>query len=190
MCLNGPSHCKNCYRFNGHNACYEGEDGIKLNRTSARGGVTSIFDMPNNRQSIVTQELLDAKKALARTSMWVNYGLYFGITDENVATAGQIQGHCGHKVFLGSSTGNLLITKWEKTLSACYALRKPTIIYAEDEAQIRANLERMGSASPLDHPRIRTPEVAEAAVLTLTFLRMLSRPYYKGFLGMCFMKML
>lgn len=143
------------------------EDFASGSRAALRGGVTSVFDMPNNRRSIITQELLDEKKTLARQTIQVNYGFYFGITDENVTTADQIRGNCGYKVFLGSSTGNLLIMDWPTTLSQCYTLPKPVIIHAEDEAQIHANIQQFGTVSPLDHPQIRNPKVAEAAVLNI-----------------------
>jgi dihydroorotase len=70
-------------------------------------------------------------------------------------------------VFLGSSTGSLLITDWQATLPRCYALSKPVIIHAEDEAQIRANIQQIGIVSPLDHPQIRNSKVAEDAVLNI-----------------------
>lgn len=141
------------------------EDFSSGSRAALRGGVTTVFDMPNNRQSITTQALLDAKKTLARNAMQVNYGFYFGITDENAATAGQIRGHCGYKAFLGSSTGSLLISDWRTTLPLCCRLPNPVIIHAEDEAHIRANMRQRGTLTPKDHPLIRPPGVAEAAVL-------------------------
>lgn len=153
------------------------EDFTTGSRAALKGGITTIFDMPNNLQPIITQERLDEKKALARKAMQVNYGFYYGITDENVATAHQITGNCGYKVFLGSSTGNLLISNWKRTLPICYTLDKPVIIHAEDEAQIQANTKRLGTISVRDHPFIRNPRVAEAAVLNIkTTLTSLAAP--------------
>lgn len=140
------------------------EDFTTGSRAALKGGITTIFDMPNNLKSIITQDLLDEKKALARKTMQVNYGFYFGVTDENIDTADRIRGHCGYKVFLGSSTGSLLISDWERTLPRCFALEKPVILHAEDEEQIKQNMQRIGAPSVLDHPQIRNPQVAEAAV--------------------------
>jgi len=143
------------------------EDFSTGSRAALKGGITTIFDMPNNLQPIISQASLDQKKVLAAKSMCVNYGFYYGITDENVDTAQNITGNCGYKVFLGSSTGNLLITDWNRTLPVCYTLEKPLIIHAEDESQIQLNQQRAGKITPLDHPQIRNPQVAEAALLNI-----------------------
>ncbi len=140
------------------------EDFTTGSRAALKGGISTIFDMPNNLQSITTQELLDEKKALVRKAMQVNYGFYLGITDENIDTAPHIHGHCGYKVFLGSSTGSLLISDWTRTLTRCFDLEKPVIIHAEDEELIQQNMQRIGTPTVLDHPQIRNPQVAEASV--------------------------
>jgi dihydroorotase (multifunctional complex type) len=153
------------------------EDFMSGSRAALKGGITTIFDMPNNAVPVITQELLNAKKALARQMMQVNYGFYYGITDENVTSAHTITGHCGYKVFLGSSTGNLLITDWQRTLPPCFALGKPVIIHAEDETLIQANIQRLEQITVRDHPYIRTPQVAEAAIQNIEkSLRSLNLP--------------
>ena len=155
------------------------EDFSSGSRAALKGGITTIFDMPNNLKSTINQKRLDEKKALAKESIHVNYGFYYGITDENVDNAKHITGNCGYKIYLGSSTGNLLISNWRRTLPICYALKKPVIIHAEDESQIQINQQRAGNISPLDHPQIRNPQVAEAALLNIekTLTDLTSKPH-------------
>ena len=80
-------------------------------RTAAAGGVTSYMEMPNTNPPTTTLELLDEKFELARQKSRVNYSFYFGATNTNVDALRQLDPHRvpGVKVFMGSSTGNLLV---------------------------------------------------------------------------------
>lgn len=79
------------------------------------GGVTTVLDMPNNTPQITTLEALEEKIQLAKKEMQCNYGLFFGITNDNIQEALSIPEEkiCGYKLFLGSSTGNMLVNNKE-----------------------------------------------------------------------------
>ncbi|MBL2202986.1 dihydroorotase, partial [Klebsiella pneumoniae] len=82
-------------------------------RAAAAGGVTSYFDMPNCVPQTTTLEALDEKFKLARMRSHVNYSFFFGATNDNVDSFGQLDASRipGIKLFMGSSTGNMLVDK-------------------------------------------------------------------------------
>lgn len=134
-------------------------------RAAAAGGVTSFMDMPNTKPPTVTTEALRGKLERAREVSAVNYSFFIGATNDNLHTllATDFTRCPGVKLFLGSSTGNMLVDE-EKTLNEIFA-RVPAIIavHSEDEATIRANRERISSEHPEGvpvelHPAIRSRE--------------------------------
>lgn len=147
------------------------------------GGVTSVFDMPNNSPAIVTEELLQEKYSLCQENMHCNYSLYFGLTNNNIEQAINLeQGSvAGLKLFLGSSTGNMLVDKKE---SIEYLFRKsPFVITAhcEDEQIIRENTQKYETLSSLPyniHSLIRTEE---ACYLSSRFAVDLAKRYNTQF---------
>ena len=82
-------------------------------RAAAAGGVTSIMDMPNTNPQTTTLEALDEKLALLAGKSAVNYSCYFGATNNNYPQFAQLDKHrvCGVKLFMGSSTGNMLVDR-------------------------------------------------------------------------------
>ncbi|MFV2034518.1 MAG: amidohydrolase family protein, partial [Halocynthiibacter sp.] len=78
-------------------------------RAAARGGVTSFLEMPNTIPNTVTQAALDRKLALAGTKCLVNYGFYIGATPDNLDELKSVSRTPGIKIFIGSSTGDLLV---------------------------------------------------------------------------------
>ena len=132
------------------------------------GGVTTFMEMPNTRPPAVTQALLEDKYNIASTQAWANYSFYIGATNDNLEEVLQTdpENVCGVKVFMGSSTGNMLVDNkeaLEQLFSKC-----PMLIatHCEDEATIRANLAdahaRYGKAIPPSaHPRIRSREACQ-----------------------------
>lgn len=134
-------------------------------RAAAAGGVTSYMEMPNTRPPATTLELLEEKYARAAEVSAVNYSFYLGATNENLAEIERIDPHriCGVKVFMGSSTGNMLVDN-EETLAGIFR-RSPVLVatHCEDEATIRANLASARLAfgdriPPAMHPAIRSAE--------------------------------
>lgn len=84
-------------------------------RAAAAGGVTSFMDMPNVKPPTVTNELLREKQQIAKENAAVNYSFYLGATVDNIDEIKKVDPHttCGIKVFMGSSTGNMLVDSRE-----------------------------------------------------------------------------
>ncbi len=129
------------------------------------GGVTSYMEMPNTNPATVTHETLEDKFARAAQVSLANYSFYLGATNDNIDIIRHLDPHhvCGVKVFMGSSTGNLLVDK-ETTLTALFA-EAPVLIatHCEDEGTIRTNIQRFqreygDRATASLHPLIRSTE--------------------------------
>jgi dihydroorotase len=134
-------------------------------KAAVAGGVTSFMEMPNTVPPVFTQSLLEDKyKIAARTSL-ANYSFFMGASNDNLEEVlkTDITNVCGLKIFMGSSTGNLLVDD-EKTLEGFYS-RFPSLIatHCEDEATVLKNIAefraRYGEEMPVKyHPLIRSEE--------------------------------
>lgn len=129
------------------------------------GGVTSFMDMPNTKPQTTTIELLEQKYELGAEKSYANYSFYMGATNENLAELKNVNHKevCGVKVFMGSSTGNMLVDD-KNVLQAIFA-EVDTLIatHCEKEEIIRHNLARykaeFGDDIPIQyHPLIRSAE--------------------------------
>lgn len=134
-------------------------------RAAVAGGVTSYMEMPNTVPPAFNQELLEEKYQIASRSSLANYSFFIGASNDNLdeVMKTDIRRVCGLKVFMGSSTGNLLVDN-EKTLEGFFS-RFPSIIasHCEHEPTIRKNNEeyraRYGEDVPIElHPVIRSAE--------------------------------
>ncbi len=146
------------------------EDFASGSRAAAAGGVTTIFDMPNTTPPTVTAETLEAKRKLAAAKSLVNYGFFIGATPENLAVLNSVPNVCGIKIYMGSSTGNLLVEDPQDLERIFADGRRLIAVHAEDEQIIRRNRTRyQGTADARVHGQIRSPEAAfkatRAAVL-------------------------
>ncbi|MCE1155483.1 MAG: dihydroorotase [Bacteroidales bacterium] len=150
-------------------------------RAAAAGGVTSFMEMPNTMPLTVTLEALEDKYRLGEEKSMVNYSFYMGATNSNLDELKKVDpaGVCGVKVFMGSSTGNMLVDDVE-TLSRIFA-EIPMLIatHCEDEATILKNKEYYktlhGDNLPVGfHPLIRD---AEACFRSSSFAVELARKY-------------
>ncbi len=129
------------------------------------GGVTSFMDMPNTRPATVTLDLLSEKFDLAAAKSLANYSFYIGATNDNIAQIRNVDPRrvCGVKVFMGSSTGNMLVDS-QMALQAVFAESPvPVAAHCEDEAIINANMAHYraiyGDDIPVSlHPMIRSAE--------------------------------
>ena len=146
-----------------HKATMESET-----RAAARGGVTTVLDMPNVVPQTTTLQLLKERYAMAEGQCHVNYGFYLGATNDNLEEIQQLNPTLcpGLKLFMGSSTGGMLVDKEEKLRQIFQ--HSPTLIMAhcEDTTRINANIERIQNESSLLeeglgvrlHPLIRDHE--------------------------------
>lgn len=140
-------------------------DILSESRAAAAGGVTSYMEMPNTNPQSVTHEELEKKYDIAAEKSMVNYSFYLGATNDNIEEIKKTDPKkvCGIKVFMGSSTGNMLVDNIS-SLQRIFA-ESPTIIatHCEDESIIQANLssyrEKFGDTISFDyHPMIRSAE--------------------------------
>ncbi|RZK18754.1 MAG: dihydroorotase [Pedobacter sp.] len=129
------------------------------------GGITSFMEMPNTVPNTLTQELLADKYAIAAETSLANYSFYMGASNDNIEEVLKTdpKNVCGIKVFMGSSTGNMLVDN-EKTLENIFS-KAPILVatHCEDEATIRHNLAefkaKYGNDLTIDmHPMIRSAE--------------------------------
>lgn len=134
-------------------------------RAAVAGGVTSFMEMPNTIPPAFTQQLLEDKYQIASKTSLGNYSFYMGASNDNLEEVlkTDIRRVCGLKIFMGSSTGNLLVDN-VKTLEGFYS-KFPSLIatHCEDEPTIRRNMElykqKYGSAVTAKmHPEIRSRE--------------------------------
>ena len=140
------------------------EDLFTASRACAKGGVTSFFEMPNTKPATITVDALHAKLALAAEKCVVNYGFFIGATPDNVAELAKAKRTPGIKIFIGSSTGNLLVDE-QAALETIFAETTLTICaHCEDEATVRANAEAIsGGSEYTDHSKIRDHKAAVIA---------------------------
>ena len=134
-------------------------------RAAVAGGITSFMEMPNTIPNAQTQDFLEDKYDIAAANSIANYSFFMGASNDNLEEVLKTDGRtvCGIKVFMGSSTGSMLVDK-EKTLEGLFS-KVPLLIatHCEDEATVRANLalyhDQYGENIPMSaHPLIRSEE--------------------------------
>ena len=123
-------------------------------RAAVAGGVTTVFDMPNTNPATITAEALKGKLELAEGRSVANIGFHIGATNANADMICSLitQGDdtcgvkpddvAGVKVFMGSSTGNMLVDKGEALARLFDVKEKPVLVHCEDESEIKANLQK------------------------------------------------
>jgi dihydroorotase len=134
-------------------------------KAAVAGGVTSFMEMPNTVPNTFTQELLEEKYKRASEISLANFSFFMGASNDNIEEVLKTnpKNVCGIKVFMGSSTGNMLVDKKE-TLEALFSKCKMLIAtHCEDEATIKNNMElyreKYGEDVPMEcHPLIRSAE--------------------------------
>lgn len=134
-------------------------------RAAVAGGITSFMEMPNTVPNTLTRQLLEDKYQIASQNSLANYSFFMGASNDNLDEVLQTdtKNVCGIKVFMGSSTGNMLVDN-PKTLENLFA-QSPMLIatHCEDEATIKKNLAYykylLGDNIPVSlHPKIRSEE--------------------------------
>ena len=132
-------------------------------KAAISGGVTSFFDMPNTTPQTITVAELESKKELAAKTAACNYNFYIGATLDNLDELIAAESCPGIKIFMGSSTGNMLVDDPAILDDIFKHANKPIVIHSEDETMVRENMEKYaGSTDPMDHMHIRSPEAALA----------------------------
>lgn len=134
-------------------------------KAAAAGGITSFMEMPNTIPNTFTQELLEEKYKRASEVSLANYSFFMGASNDNIEEVLKTDpaNVCGIKVFMGSSTGNMLVDKKE-TLEALFSKCKLLIaVHCEDEQTIKSSMEiyraKYGEDVPMEcHPLIRSEE--------------------------------
>ncbi len=134
-------------------------------RSAAAGGVTSFMEMPNTVPQTLTNKLLEDKYRLGAEKSLVNYSFYLGASNHNIdeikkTDPGNV---CGIKVFMGASTGNMLVNNQAALKNIFSGSRLPVVVHCEDDEIIRQNLsrykEKYGEDIPIKfHPQIRSEE--------------------------------
>jgi len=134
-------------------------------RAAAAGGVTTYFDMPNTIPQTTTLEALEEKFALAAKKSHVNYSFFFGATNDNTGLFPQLDVHRipGIKLFMGSSTGNMLVDRREALEKIFSSSPLPLMTHCEDTDIINRNMaeakEKYGEDPKVTHhPEIRSEE--------------------------------
>src|SRR5690349_19588453 len=119
------------------------------------GGVTAVFEMPNTEPTTTTAEALADKVRRAHHRMHCDFAFYIGATRENthrLAELERLPGACAVKVFMGSSTGSLLIEDDEGVRNVLKAIRRRAAFHSEDEYRLRERMRLCVDGDPRSHP--------------------------------------
>ena len=134
-------------------------------KAALAGGITSFMEQPNTNPQTITYEALEDKFERAKSTSWVNYSFFFGGTNDNLELIKRLplDACAGVKLFLGSSTGNMLVDKQEVIKAIFSSTPHVIAAHCEDEQTIRENtekaIEQYGSNIPFSaHPLIRSKE--------------------------------
>jgi dihydroorotase len=142
-------------------------------RAAVMGGVTAVFEMPNTKPETVSAEALADKVRRARNRMFCDFAFYVGGTRDNIAelpALERLEGAAGVKVFIGSSTGDLLVEDEPGLSRIIQAISRRAAFHAEDEARLKARMNLRRPGDPSSHPVWRDEEAALIATRRLVRL--------------------
>jgi dihydroorotase len=151
------------------------EDLESGSRAAVLGGVTAVFEMPNTKPNTDTAEAVADKLARAKDRMWCDHAFYVGATAANadhLAELEMIPGTAGVKIFMGASTGDLLVAEDEPLARVLASGRRRVAIHAEDEPRMQARAGFRIEGDPSSHPVWRDDE---SALLATTRILRLAR---------------
>ncbi|MBX2805033.1 MAG: dihydroorotase [Hyphomicrobiales bacterium] len=151
------------------------EDLESGSRAAVMGGVTAVFEMPNTNPMTVTREAMADKVARARDRMFCDFAFFPGATKDNIdqlPKLEQMPGAAGVKVFMGSSTGNLLVDDPDLLRELLIKVRRRVSFHCEDEARLNARKSLQVNGDPASHSVWRD---AEAAIMATRSLLELAR---------------
>lgn len=132
-------------------------------KAAAAGGVTTVFDMPNTIPPTVTEKALEGKMKAAQGKSCIRCGFFIGATEENADIIDSFGNACGIKLFLGSTTGNMVLTSQESVEKIFRQRSHTVVVHCEDDGIISENMkaaeEKYGDDIPFRmHPYIRSRE--------------------------------
>jgi len=139
------------------------EDLESGSRAAVLGGVTAVFEMPNTKPNTDSAEAIADKLARAKDRMWCDHAFYVGATSANADRLGELEqlpGTAGVKIFMGSSTGDLLVAEDDHLARVLRSGRRRVAIHAEDEARMIARAGERVEGDPSSHPVWRDDESA------------------------------
>jgi len=140
---------------------------------AAAGGVTTFFDMPNTKPATTTVAAFEDKLARADGRAWVDHAFFVGATIGSALTADEMRdleqcpGFAGIKVFMGSSTGALLVPDDASLRTVLQLGQRRVAVHAEDEQRLQQLAQTVPATRPHDHARRRDPQAARKAVQRL-----------------------
>lgn len=149
------------------------EDLESGSRAAVLGGVTAVFEMPNTNPNTDSAEAIADKLARAKDRMWCDHAFYVGATAANAEQLAELErlpGTAGVKIFMGSSTGNLLVDDDSNLLRVLRSGHRRVAIHAEDEDRMNARAGERVAGDPRSHPVWRDDE--SAMIATRRILRL------------------
>ena len=139
------------------------EDLESGSRAAVLGGVTAVFEMPNTKPNTDSAEAVADKLARARARMWCDHAFYVGATNNNAAELAELErlpGTAGVKIFMGASTGDLLVSDDANLARVLASGHRRVAIHAEDEFRMQERLGERVTGDPASHPVWRDDESA------------------------------
>ncbi len=142
-------------------------------RAAVAGGVTAVFEMPNTKPLTTTEDTLADKVRSARHRMFCDFAFFAGGTRDNIAEIPKLEkleAAAGMKVFMGSSTGDLLVDEEDALDRIIARISRRASFHAEDEDRLKARMHLRRKGDPSSHPEWRDPEAALIATKRLVGL--------------------
>jgi len=139
------------------------EDLESGSRAAVLGGVTAVFEMPNTKPNTDSADAVADKLARAGNRMWCDHAFYVGATSANAVQLAELErlpGTAGVKIFMGASTGDLLVAEDSELARVLASGKRRVAIHAEDEARMNARLGERVEGDPSSHPVWRDDESA------------------------------
>lgn len=139
------------------------EDLESGSRAAVLGGVTAVFEMPNTKPNTDSAKALEEKLRRAENRMWCDHAFYVGATSanaENLRELEKLPGAAGIKIFMGASTGDLLVSEDSELARVLASGKRRVAIHAEDEARMNERLDRRVEGDASSHPVWRDDESA------------------------------
>jgi dihydroorotase len=142
------------------------EDLESGSRAAVLGGVTAVFEMPNTKPNTDSADAVNDKLARAKDRMWCDHAFYVGATNHNAESLAELErlpGTAGVKIFMGASTGDLLVSDDDNLARVLASGKRRVAIHAEDESRMQARLGERVAGDPASHPVWRDDESAMLA---------------------------